>query len=305
VQIAPLIILALFMISCASSGDKLRAKYALTPDSIVLDVPFISQTENYCGPTSLAMVANHLDIKTTPDDVAKLLYTSGLKGTLQNDLLATTRRLGLIALPVTKIELLLKEVANGNPILVFQNLGLKLWPKWHYSVVVGYDLKHDEIILHSGLQKNFALKIDTFLKIWERVDNWGLVIVRPGTIAATATEDEIVNATAGLEQANKLREAIISYNKILEKWPKSLGASVGLGNIYYQLQNFKKSEINLSNAVNNHPRAAGAWYNYSLVLKANKKIKSAQHAARMAIENSDINTKEFFKKSLKDILEGQ
>jgi hypothetical protein len=37
------------------------------------------------------------------------------------------------------------QLEAGRPVLVLQNLALKLWPQWHYAVVVGYLPEHQAI----------------------------------------------------------------------------------------------------------------------------------------------------------------
>lgn len=248
------------------------------------------------------MITESLGHPASLDELTQMLYTPGAKGTFQNDVIAATRRSGLIAVPVNKMKNILNEINNQHPILVFQNLGLTWFPKWHYAVVVGYDLNANEMILHSGESKNFRMKIPTFEKIWERVDHWGLIIVNPGTIPETASEFDMVKATAALEVSGKLDAAIKSYEKIITKWPESLGSLVGLGNIYFQREDYKKSQTWLKQAIDYHPEAAGAWHNYALALSANGKIHDARAAAKKAIELADTHSYNAYKESLKSLL---
>lgn len=291
---------SLLLISgCSSRGEQLREKNASTPIQKIIDVAFIEQSDYHCGPAALAMAVNYLGKTTTAEELSKRLYTPGIKGTFQNDLLAATRRLGLIAVPIKNINNLLIEINHQNPVLIFQNLGLSWIPKLHFALVVGYDLKQNEMILHTGKFKNFGLKIPTFESTWKRVKDWGLIIVNPGTIPDTSTELEMVEATSALESIEQLDSAIISYTAILKKWPKSFGALIGLGNIYYQLNNFELSRIHLKEATLLNPSAAGAWYNYALVLIAKKQYAEARIAALKAIETSDPDSAKVFKENLK------
>lgn len=263
-----LLFLALIISGCATRGEKLRADNSTYPDQKILDVPFYTQKDFYCGPASMAIVANNLGLSTSPEELAKILYTPESKGTFQNDMLGGTRRLGLIATPINEMKKIIQELNNRNPVLIFQNLGLSWIPKWHYAVVIGYDLNSNEMILHSGEFKNFRLNLRTFENTWDRVENWGYVIVAPGTIPVTSTEIEMVKATAGLEMVNLLNEAQISYEKILIKWPNSLGALTGLGNIHYQKKEFEKSVNYFKKASEIYPQSTGIKNNYALAQKA-------------------------------------
>lgn len=249
------------------------------------------------------MVTQHLGQTTSLKEMTDMLYTPEAKGTFQNDVIAASRRMGLIAVPIKNLKNVMMEINNNNPVLVFQNLGLTWLPKWHYALVVGYDLNKNAMILHTGEEKKFMMKLPTFERIWSRVDDWGLVIVKPGDIPATATEEDMVAATAFLELSQKSKLAEFSYQKILTKWNTSLGSLVGLGNIFYQKDDFKTSQTYFKLAIEAHPEAAGAWHNYAMVLYADKKIKEARVAAQNAIEFSDPRSLEIYKTNLKPILD--
>lgn len=297
------LLLALFFSGCASQKEYLRANFHQYPEVKLLSVPFIAQEKYFCAPATLAMVANNLGHKTSPNQLAQMLYSPLSKGTFQNDLLATTRRLGLIAVPVNSFEEIVQSLNEDIPILIFQNLGLSWIPKWHYALIVGYDFPQENIILHSGEYENFPLKIRTFEKTWKRVENWGLVIVNPGTIPNFLAEEDMVKATAGLElgvhpQQIQLKLAKISYEAILKKWPKSLGALVGAGNISYQLNDYKNSAKFYEKATSSHPESFGAWYNYAMLLIETKKFKKAHWAADKALENAEPLLKEAYREKL-------
>lgn len=263
------IILALVLAGCATpQGQKLQTTLREYPDQKVLDVPFYAQEEYLCGPAALSIVATHLGLNVTSDELVKMLYTPDSKGTFQNDLLSATRRLGLIAVPVFGLRHVIMEINDGRPVLIFQNLGLSWIPKFHYAVITGYDLSKNEIILHTGEFQNYRMSMNTFEHTWARIDHWGLVIVKPGTIPATATEFEMAKATAHLEQLNKLEEAQLSYEKIIERWPTSLVSLVGLGNIHYNKKEYQKAYEYLKSASEAHPESTGARNNYSLASRA-------------------------------------
>lgn len=296
------ILLALLFTGCATRGEKLRTKYSL-PSQKILPVEFISQEKFHCAPAALTMVTDYLGQSRSLKEMTDMLYTPEAKGTFQNDVIAATRRMGLIAIPIKNLKNVLHEINNNNPVLIFQNLGLNWLPTWHYALVVGYNLDKNVMILHSGEEKNFEMKLPTFERIWSRVDEWGLVMVKPGDLAATATEEDMVSATAFLEASRKNDLAEFSYKKILTKWPTSLGSLVWLGNIYYQKDSFKTAATYLQLAVESHPKAAGAWHNYAMVLYADNKLKEARVAANKAIEFSDPRTLEIYKTNLKPILD--
>lgn len=302
-----LLVLIIILSGCATHSEKLteklRERFPAYPQHKLINVPFYNQEEYYCAPATLAMVSNYLEKRIVAEDIAKILYTPEMKGTFQNDVLAATRRLGFIAIPINNLEKLLISINENIPVLIFQNLGLSWIPSWHYSLVVGYDLEEKEMILHTGEYKNYRMKISTFERIWNRVQNWGLAIVNVGSIPPTASEDEMVKATAGLELANHFLLAQQSYNKILNKWSESLGALVGLGNIHYQFKNYKKSQKYFEKATSFHPQSFGAWYNYIVLLVETKQIKNAKIAIEKAVKNTDPKMKENYRLKLDALLQ--
>lgn len=206
----------LLLTACSSRAEKKRQYSFLSTHKKIIDVPFEAQEKFHCGPAALSMIANYSGKSVTAQDLASTLYTPDAKGTFQNDLLAGVRRLGLIPIPVTGMKNLLREIDSGKPVLIFQNLGLSWLPRWHYAVVVGFDLKKEEIILHSGETRNLHLSWITFENTWARTEEWGLVTAKPGEIPVTATEADIVKETAMLETSS-MENAETSYRGILRQ----------------------------------------------------------------------------------------
>ena len=57
----------------------------------------------------------------------------------QVELVAAIRRYGRVPYEIEpSLSSLTAELQAGRPVLVLQNLGIKIAPLWHYAVVVGY-----------------------------------------------------------------------------------------------------------------------------------------------------------------------
>ncbi len=231
---------------------------------LIEDVAFIDQSLGYCGPATLTMAMRRAGQDVTVEEIAKQIYTPGLKGSLQSDLIGASRRQGLMAIPIRNLSALLDEVAAGHPVIIFENLGLTWAPNWHYALVLGYDLKKQEIVMHSGHEPYFHWDLKKFERSWMLGDYWGLVVLPAGELSVSANELTQVAAAFGLEQAKKYVEAEKSYNRILEKWPDSLVALIGLGNLAYQNGDQKKALEFLQRAVKAHPESAAAKHNLSV-----------------------------------------
>jgi hypothetical protein len=201
---------------CALQGPQAE----LYPVAELTDVPFFPQSDYDCGPAALATILNAAGVAVSPAELIDAVYVEGLRGSLQVELHAATRREGLIPVPVGEsAEQLLAEVDSGRPVLVMQNLGFARAPIWHYAVVVGYSAERSRFVLRSGTEARRLERDSRFLRSWRLADNWGFVAVRPGEIPVSATPDSYMRALLGasdrLEPAGEDR----AYDAALDRWP--------------------------------------------------------------------------------------
>lgn len=233
----------------------------------LVDVPFFPQEDYQCGPAALAMVLKTSGIHTSPEALKSEVYLPGRHGSLQAEMLATPRRYGIVAYQLDpKLNELLAEVAAGTPVVVLQNLGLDSFPVWHYSVVIGYDLKHSEIILRSGRESRQVLPISTFERTWARAGFWAMVALPAGAIPQNGREDAFVLAVSSLERIGHVAQARVGYTAALQRWPGNLSAQMGLGNTAYRMKNFGQAESAFRQAVSDHPESVAAINNLAQVL---------------------------------------
>ena|ERR1017187_5709591 len=291
---------------CATVGRNTEAYLATSPRIPVAielrEVPFIEQTENFCGPASLAMIMNWAGKSTSLDEAGKQIYTPGKAGAFQEDILGAGRREGLLSLSIHGVPALIEELASGHPVIIFENLGFSWFPKWHYAVVVGYDLNERKFIIHSG---SHAFKRITFAKLetdWTLADSWGAVILPPTEISTSADDLDQVAAASVLEKMGKATEAQKIYKNILNRWPNSIGSLIGLGNIYYAAGNYKGAVRFLSRATISNPSLALIWHNLATAQGAAHMNAQARASAHKAIELVDTDTATVYRESLKDWL---
>lgn len=230
----------------------------------IANVPFINQQAHECGPATLTMAMNWAGKMVTVDQIIDQVYTPEMKGTLQSDLVSASRRNGLMAIPIQGLSTLLAEINDGHPVVVFENLALSWLPQWHYAVVFGYDLSKEVVIMHSGPEayKNWDMR--KFERSWMLADYWGLVVLPAGQISKNSTEFANAVAAAGLEQAGQYQAAEKSYVAILKKWPDSLTAAVGIANIAFKNNEFKKAVRYLRQAANYHPQSSIVSHNLAV-----------------------------------------
>ena len=283
--LAPLFLLG-FLAGCATPAQVIELRQdpgGLPPKVELADVPFFPQEDLWCGPAAIAMTLAWSGLPVTQEQMAAQVYTPGREGTLQTDLIAGARRNGRLAVEVRDLRGLLTELAAGNPVLVFQNLGLSVAPVWHYAVAFGYTLEPASLILHSGLEERRVTPLGTFERTWARTNHWALVVTAPDRLPATAPLESVLAAALGIERAGRTAEAATAYETILAKWPASFGAWMGLGNTRYALKDFLAAERAFRKASEADPKAPQAWNNLAYALVGQNRRAEAIAAAERAV----------------------
>ena len=278
--------LLLFILTACTAPQTrvlLEQSNTLPSQAFLSEVPFYPQEKYYCGPASLAMMLSWAGIPASQEDISDLIYTPGREGTLPIDILSGSRRKGALAVEVNTLHDLFTEIASGHPVLVFQNLGLKYFPLWHFAVVIGYDLTEREIILHSGLDSRRVTDLYAFERTWKRADYWAVTVTTPDRLPAAAKELSVLKAASGLEQAQQYEPAISAYHAIAGRWPQSIIAQIGLGNTYYELDRYSEAIVAFQKATQMDNSSAAAWNNLANALAAQGKYKDAIAAARKAV----------------------
>ena len=281
-----LLLIALSLLAgCAGPLQSERLARGAFPESVELrQVTFHPQEEYQCGPAALAMALNWAGIEVTPATLAPEVYLPARRGSLQLELLANARRRGAVPYVVEpKLEALLAEVSAGHPVVVFQNLGLSWYPKWHYAVVVGFDLARDEMVLRSGLERRHTAPLRVFERTWRRGGYWAMVAMPPGRVPRTANETSYLQAVVALERLKQWRAAGDAYRAALERWPQSLGAQLGLGNMRYALGELAAAEQAYRAAATAHPDSPIALNNLAQTLADQGELAEAEEIAKRAL----------------------
>lgn len=286
-RLAGVLSLAALLSACttAHQSQKLLSTRSgdLPAHAELADTPFFPQARYQCGPAALATVLSAQGLAVTPESLVDAVYIPALEGSLPEEISATARRHGRLAYPLQpSLADLLGEVAAGNPVLVFQNLGLRWLPKWHFAVVIGYDLGSGELLLRSGTTPRWRSSLASFEKTWARAGHWALVILPPGEMPASAQPAPYLQAAHELESGGNAVAAQAVWQAAVQHWPDNPLAWLAYGNNRYQAADYTSAVSAFSRATDIAPDSAQGWNNLAYALLQTACPRQALHAARCA-----------------------
>lgn len=295
-----------FLQGCSSldlqSNKLLENKPAefIQPQELV-KINFNPQRDYECGPASLATILQWQGLSVSDSELVPQIYLPKRKGSLQVELLVATRRYGLIPYVIEKnMAALLREVKSGNPVLVLQNLGLEWYPKWHYAVVIGYDINKDEIILRSGEIKRHVNSFSLFERTWHRAKYWGFVALKKDKLPASGDAFSYLKSVAPFEKIKKVNFALAAYKTALQRWPDNRNLLMAAGNANYSIEKLNFAERYFRKVNSKWPDYAPALNNLAQVLYEKKLFQEAEKLMLRAIKLND-KYKEQYKETLKNI----
>lgn len=227
----PLGWLALLMALALAGCAHLQTHQPALPAAAELtETPFFPQREFECGPAALAIVLLASGAPVTADDLSREVYLPDRRGSLQAEMLATTRRHGRVAYPVQGVADLVAQLQAGSPVVVLQRLGV--WPlqTWHYAVAIGFDSARRELVLRSGTKRRLVTGLNRFLRSWEPGGNWAFVVLQPGQLPAQADAQRYLAAVAAAESSLTAAQRVAAYRQATASWPALATAHFALGN---------------------------------------------------------------------------
>ncbi|MES2715138.1 MAG: PA2778 family cysteine peptidase [Pseudomonadota bacterium] len=252
------------------------------------EVPFFPQTPYHCGPAALATALGHVGLAADPQALAEAVFLPAREGSLQLEMLAAARRQGGVATRLPgELQALLREVAAGHAVVVLQNLGLAIAPRWHYAVLVGYDLDAGMLVLRSGTTAREQLPLHTFEHTWARGGHWAISVLPPGRWPVSATAQQALDAAIGYERAAPPAQAALAYRSLLQRWPGQLVAGIGLGNSLQAAGDLDGAAQALADVAARHGSAV-AWNNLARVHLARGDASGAQAAAAQAVQRASM-----------------
>lgn len=288
--------LACGLAGCATATPRI-AELAPTPSAELAATPFFPDSGTLCGPAALATLLSASGVPTSPETLEPWLYVPGRAGTLQAEMVAAARRSGRVPYPVEGgLRELLTMVSAGYPVLVLQNLGISLWPAWHYAVVIGYDGAEDVLVLRSGTQARERVPRRSFLRRWRYAQQWAFVAASPANPPEPVEAVRWLQAASAFEQLAQPAIAETAYAAATRRWPeRALGWQL-LANAQHAQGKLRDSERSLREALRREESAA-SLNNLAQVLNdrgcssaAAAVIRQAAQAARTPAEGEAIRS---------------
>lgn len=258
--------------------------------ALLTSTPFFPQEKYQCGPAALAALLGAAGLHTTPEVLEPQLYIADRRGSLQLEMIAATRRQGLLPYVHSGgFDALLDQLAAGSAALVLQNLGLGWWPQWHYAVVIGYSADAERVYLRSGTTRLLAMPLREFIRTWHDGNQWLMTVHQPGEIPAGADAEAYLNAVSGLEQAGKNDAALRAYIAATQFWPEHWLGWMGLGNRHYLHTEFDLAEQAFRQAVQLAPEQPAPLHNLAWSLIRQERFQEALPIAREAARKGSAN----------------
>ena len=286
-RLAGVCFVTLFLLACATppqTRQLLAEPSASLPVAVELkETPFYPQERFQCGPAALATVLGAHSVEVTPEDLVDAVFVPALHGSLPEEITATARHYGMLAYPLQpSLADLLSEVAQGNPVLVFLNPGTSWLPRWHFAVVIGYDLASREIILRSGTTRRWHTTLAVLERTWSRSGYWARVILPAGNIPASAQPDRYLQAAHDLETSGQTSAAMSADRAAIQRWPGEQQAWMAYGNRLYASRDFQQAETAFRKATTLAPKDAQGWNNLAYALLKTACPRQARKAAACA-----------------------
>lgn len=212
----------------------------------ITQVPFYPQKDFFCGPATLSEVLNYYGLTQTQESLAPNLFIPELEGSLQIEMVAAARQHGFLAYAQAgNLKQLLSLISQNIPVIILQNVSIPWYPMWHYSVVVGYDLDEQEVILRSGDIERRVAEFNVFERTWQRGKYWLLAAVPPSKTSQYFDPFIYTRSAQDLLSVGQISQGVTALTSASQQWPDYwlpyfllgnhfLNIDLSLANYWYQ-----------------------------------------------------------------------
>lgn len=254
-----------------------------------INVPFVKQKKNWCGPAALASILNYWGEPITQDEIAADLYLPTIKGVLNFELEHYAAKKGFWAQGGGGTWQDLKaKVTSGIPVLVLVERGVRLGRVKHYLVITGFSEDESFIIAHDGVTQDSVINKEDFILKWKQMNNWMLSVTPYELVDWTLSKDDYLKLGLLAEKQYKLDFALYNYNKALKLDPKHYLVYFNIGNVYFKMDDLYTAKLFYIKAAELNANFADAYNNLACVYLEAKEYDLAKSnvAKALAIETN-------------------
>lgn len=169
---------ALFILSLTASSTTVRAEQDSPAKGFFLEVPYVRQAENYCGPAVLAMLLRYWKHPADHRELAGRFQPfpkKGLSG-LELKRLATAEGFQAYSFAGDAAEIL-DHLRQGRPLITVIDPSI-LTTNNHYVVLVGWDESRREWIVHDPVKGPYQRRpAGEMARQRSRLENWTLLVL--------------------------------------------------------------------------------------------------------------------------------
>ena len=251
---------------------------AASPRAALLDVPYLSQTQQLCGGAAVAMVLRYWGERNVfAQDFASLVEPteSGIRTSVLTD---DVVRRGWQAVPASidanaSAAWLAGEIGKGRPVIALIEVSARTY---HYVVVVG--VTATEVVYHDPARAPFrVVPTREFDDQWAAANRWTLVVL-PAANRAMVSTDRPAVAADGASSATDAApcSALVAHSVtlarsgLIEEAERGLltaqtlcpsGSAVGLelGGVRFLQRRYEEAETLAAEALEASPRDETAW----------------------------------------------
>lgn len=281
------ILMSVLMVACTAPQTRALHQQVMLkqrPSVELQTVPFFAQDSHQCGPAALAMMLQNTGVNVLPEQLVAEVYVPKRKGSFSLEMIASVRQHGRLAYPLApNLNAIFTALEAGFPVLVLQNNGLKLYPVWHFAVVVGADYQQQQFILRSGIDKRLMVSFSTFEHTWARGNYWANLIIDPAQLPSWLEADKALQQLSILEKQGSIRAAHAGYGLATQHWPKQQGAWLGWANSSVALGEMETAEKAFKELIQRFPKQAAGFNNLADLLLKQGRAQEALPLAQQAV----------------------
>jgi hypothetical protein len=224
-----LMTIALLLASCVSApqitqlDQKSPILERLPVHAELQNVPFFAQDEHRGAPAALAQLLVQQGVATTPEQLTRQLRLPAQLPRLQRNIETLVNQQGLLLHPMRgNLPALLRQVADGNPVLVRFNRGVAGSIDSRYAVLIGYQIPEQRLIFRSGDKPRLEMSFADFLDAWSEEGHWAALVLSPEQLPASAAAPEpVAKATTAQEARESAAARTTELLGLYKRWQQA------------------------------------------------------------------------------------